>query len=249
MADAERLAAPGDQSAELTATLSAAARTLFAPGSVADTLQRVVDLAVETIDGADFAGIFVLDGDTVTTSVHSAPIVVEVDALQHECGEGPCLDAVAERGTCYAEDLAGDARWPRFGPRAVSAGIRSVLAFALPTHGTGGALNLYARYPRAFGVVDRANGHIFATLSDVALTAAEAHESEVRRTENLERALVTRESIGQALGILMERERITADQAFDVLRRASQRLNVKLRDVAEGLVATGERPVTDAPGG
>ena len=112
-------------------------------------------------------------------------------------------------------------------------------------NGTRGALNLYARLPAAFGALDRAHGQIFGTLAGLALTAAEAHEDDLRRMESLEHALVTREMIGQAIGILMERERITADQAFDILRRASQRLNVKLRDVAQDLVETGERPVLD----
>lgn len=94
-------------------------------------------------------------------------------------------------------------------------------------------------------MLDRANGQLFATLAALALTVAEAHEEDLRRMEGLERALVTREMIGQAIGILMERERITADQAFDILRRASQRLNVKLRDVAQDLVDTGERPMVD----
>jgi AmiR/NasT family two-component response regulator len=81
----------------------------------------------------------------------------------------------------------------------------------------------------------------------LALSSAEAHDAEDRRLDNLQDALVTREVIGQAQGILMERERITPDQAFAVLRRASQHLNVKLRVVAQALVDTGERPQTGAP--
>lgn len=246
MGDGEQLVTAHAVTTELIGSLSAAARTLFAAGNVSDTLQRVVDLSVETIDGCDFAGIFAVDGTAVTTPVCTHPIVIEIDALQHRCGEGPCLDAVAQRRTFYGADLAEDDRWPAFGPQAAAAGIRSALAFALSGAGTQGALNLYARYPQAFGAVDRANGQIFATLSDVALAVAAAHEGEARRAANLQHAMVTREMIGQAVGILMERERISADQAFDILRRASQRLNVKLRDVAQDLVETGERPVTEA---
>jgi hypothetical protein len=108
-----------------------------------------------------------------------------------------------------------------------------------------GALNLYARYPLAFGALDRARGVVLAGLAGLALGLAEAHEEQVRRAENLRQALVTRELIGQAQGILMERERITAEQAFEILRAASQNLNTKLWEVAQDLVETGERPQTE----
>ena len=101
-------------------------------------------------------------------------------------------------------------------------------------------------FPVAFGVIDR-EGLLLAAIGGLATSAARSHEDEERRTENLHAALATREVIGQAQGILIERERITADQAFEILRRASQHLNVKLREVAQNLVDTGERPDTGAP--
>jgi len=244
MADPEPPSTDEDPTTELTDRLAETARALFSAGSVADTLQRVVDLAVETIDGCDFAGIFLLESGKVTTPVLTDPIVIEIDALQHRGGEGPCLDAVAHGGTVYADDLADDARWARFGTEATAAGVRSVLALSLPAKGTQGALNLYARYPRAFGVIDRAKGLLLCALAGLALSSAEAHDDEVRRLDNLQSALATRVVIGQAQGILIERERIMPDQAFDILRRASQHLNIKLRDVAQTLVDTGERPQT-----
>lgn len=240
----ETMATPENTTAELSSNLSEVARVLFAAGSVADTLQAVVDQAVAGIDGCDFAGIFVLEGDRVTTSVKTDPVVVEIDELQQATGEGPCLDAIEQQTTVYAEDLDDDPHWPTFGPQAAAAGVRCALAFHLYTNGTLGALNLYARYPQAFGATDRAKGLIFATLSALALGGAQTHEDEDRRADNLNQALATRELIGQAQGILMERERITSDQAFDILRRASQHLNIRLREVAQDLVDTGDRPVT-----
>lgn len=245
--DAERLDASEEHTAAVIANFSEMARSLFSAGSVTDTLQCVVDLAVATIDGCDFAGIFLLEGDTIATPVYTDPVVIEIDAVQHQCGEGPCLDAITTGGSVYAGDLTDDTRWPRFGPQAASAGIRSALAFGLSNKGTRGALNLYARYPQAFGVIDRGKGLLLAGLGGQAVSAAEAHEDEDRRFDNLEAALVTRAVIGQAQGILIERERVTADQAFDILRRASQHLNVKLRDIAQVFVDTGERPETNGP--
>jgi len=126
-------------------------------------------------------------------------------------------------------------------------GIRSVLALPLTANSQLGALNLYARYPGVFGVFDRARAALLASLAGLALSVAHSHEDEERRADNLHGALVSREIIGEAMGILMERERITADQAFDVLRRASQHLNIKLREVAQNLVDTGEDPDVGPP--
>jgi GAF domain-containing protein len=232
---------------ELAANVSETIRILFAAGSVPDTLARVVGLAVATIEGCDVAGLFVVEDGEVTSPASTDPVADEVDTLQHEIGEGPCLDAIAERAIIYADDLAHDPRWPHFGARAAMAGVRSALALPLVAETTPGSLNLYARYPAAFGAVDRARGVLLASMASVALSSAHTHEDEERRSDNLHAALDTREVIGQAQGILMERERISADQAFDILRRASQHLNLKLREVAQNLVDTGERPETGPP--
>ena len=105
-------------------------------------------------------------------------------------------------------------------------------------------MNLYARIPEAFGATDRAKGTILAALAGAAIGAASQRDEVQSQNMNLKNTLVSRELIGQAQGILMERERVSADQAFDILRRASQHLNEKLRDVAQNLVDTGESPDT-----
>ena len=155
-----QITADTDSVSELTLTLADTARALFSAGGVTDTLSEVVGLAVATIEGCDLAGRFLLDGDIVTMPVHTDPLVDEVDALQQQTGEGPCLDAISQGLIFYADDLADDARWPHFGPQAAAAGMRSLLALPLATNDSLGALNLYARYPAAFGVVDRARGVI-----------------------------------------------------------------------------------------
>ncbi|CAN5593046.1 hypothetical protein BH20ACT2_BH20ACT2_02990 [soil metagenome] len=196
-----------------------------------------------TVDGCDCAGIFLVKNEQVTTPAYSEPLVLELDGLQFETDQGPCLDAVSEGEVFYAQDLSDDPRWPDFGPVAAAAGIRSLLAFPL-LGGRPSALNLYGRLPTAFGAAGRAQGLIVATLAGIAFGSAEDRVADDERSANLHAALLTRELIGQAQGILMERERISADQAFDVLRRASQHLNVKLREVAQNLVETGVAPRT-----
>jgi GAF domain-containing protein len=234
----ERRSVEGNTFSEFALSFSETARTLFTAGSVTHTLSSIVELAVATIEGCDFAGIFLVEGDVVTTPVHTDPLVAEIDALQHRTGEGPCLDAVAHRLIFYADDLEIDLRWLHFAPLASTAGIRSVLALPLSSDSQMGALNLYSRYPAAFGVEGRAKAAILVTLASLALSVAHSHEDEERRAANLHVALGSRETIGQAMGILMERERITAGQAFNVLIRASQHLNIKVRDLARDLIVT-----------
>jgi len=233
-------------SEELEQNLAEVALALFATGSVERSLQLTVDLAVDTVDGCDAAGIFVSRDDRVTTVAFTDPIVIELDDLQIASNEGPCLEALAGGRHPFASDLADDPRWPTFGPDAARAGIRSALAFRLSEQPVS-ALNLYARLPAAFGATDRAKGLIFATLAGLALDLAGERADDLLRVANLHEALRTRELIGQAQGILIERERITSDQAFDVLRRASQHLNIKVREVARALVETGETPPVGTP--
>jgi GAF domain-containing protein len=218
---------------------------LFLPVSVTDTLQLVVNLATATVEGCDYAGLFLVEGGVVSTLVHTDPVVVEIDALQHLTGEGPCLDAIAHRLVFYVDDLKSDLRWPHFAPQATSAGIRSMLALPLADEARFGALNLYSRFPAAFGVIDRAKAAILASMISQALTLAQTYEDEERRSVAIRTAdLRSRQIIGQAQGILMEREQISADAAFDILHRASQHLHIKFGEVAQNLIDTGERPNT-----
>jgi hypothetical protein len=231
-----------DTTAALTADFSQTAQALFSAGDVRATLDQVVALAVATIEACEYAGIFLVEENVVKTPVSTDPVVADLNSLQHQTGEGPCLDAVAQGITVYAVDFGDDPRWPHFGPQATSRGIRCNLAFPLLTNETLGALTLYSRYPLAFGVIDRARGLLLAGLTTVAFSSALAHEGDERQLTTLHNALATRELIGEAQGILIERERITSDEAFAVLVRASQHLNIKLREVARRLVDTGETP-------
>ncbi|MGK2950234.1 MAG: GAF domain-containing protein, partial [Acidimicrobiales bacterium] len=128
---------------ELERNLATVARSLFDSGTVEGTLQLAVDLAAATVDGCDFAGVFLLVDGRVTTAAASDSFVVELDELQFATEEGPCLDAIRDGGTYYAVDLDDDPRWPRFGAAATQRGIRSAVAFRLSDRPVS-ALNLYA---------------------------------------------------------------------------------------------------------
>ncbi len=218
-------------------------RVLHAAVGVRAMLQAIVDLAVETVEACDASSIFVLDqAGSVHVPAFSGPLL---EAIQTRIREGPCIDAIVTKKVHYAADLANDERWPCFGALAAAAGIRCLLALPLGDDGTLGALNLYAAYPNAFGIIDRAKASVLVTLAGPAVASTRAHEIQERRAENLQAALETRELIGQAQGILMEREWISADQAFVILRKGSQDLNIKLCEVAKRLVETGEQPRTN----
>jgi GAF domain-containing protein len=237
---------PDPTVAEVAQHLAEIATILLAPGTVDDTLQQIVLLAAQAIENCDEAGLCEagsVHGRTRPTS----ELIGDLDQLQTELHEGPCVDALAGQNSVYVHDLSEGSQWPSFGPKALRAGWRSVLAYRLSTGTeTLGALQLYARLPGAFNPTDRAQGLIFAAHAGMALSLAVTQETDRERTDNLQLALASREIIGQAQGILMERERITADQAFDLLRRASQHLNLKLRDVAQSLVDTGLVPGQDS---
>jgi len=220
-----------------TETFAEIARSLLSQEDVQTTLQKIVDLAVVTIDGCDHAGISFLKGGKVDTPAASDDVSRKVDAIQYETGEGPCLSAIRDHEVFQSGDLGREDRWPSFASRAQrETGITSMLSFRLFVEGdTLGALNLFSKATDAFDDNSRTVGVVFAAHAAVALSTA-IHE------EQMDEALASRDLIGQAKGILMAREGVSADEAFDMLRRASQRLNLKLRDVAGQMVQSTDTP-------
>jgi GAF domain-containing protein len=223
--------------------LAAIARALLHEPDVQATLKRTVADAAATLDHGLYASVsLVLLRRLVETPVYTDDRALWSDQLQYELGQGPCLDAVWVQDTFYIDDLATEPRYGDWGRRVVAeTGIRSSLSLQLFTDPEAavslGALNLYSPRPRSFDPDTRAEAVALAAHAAIALESAqtEAH---------LRSGLVTRTVIGQAEGILMERLKITADQAFGVLSRLSQQSNVKLRDVTRNLVETGEIPRT-----
>ena len=215
---------------ELAKEFGGIARILIAEADPQATLQRIVSLAVATIDGCEHAGISVIEGNTVTSPASSDEVPAIVDRIQSETGEGPCVDAIKERQMFQTGGLSREKRWPNFTPRAVAeSGIESVLSLRLYAEGTMGALNLYSTQTDAFDDRDVEIATVFAAHAAVAWSTS-------RMIENLRTGMITRQLIGQAVGLLMVRQDMTESDALDALRRASQRLNVKLRQVAESIV-------------
>lgn len=210
------------------------ARSLAGADTLDATLQRIVQQAVQTVQGAEYASISLIRARReVQTVTATDDICNRVDQVQYETREGPCLDAIWDKETVLVGDLSSTDRWPDFSARAVELGVCSILAFRLFLHEDRiGALNLYASKAHSFTAECDRVGAVFAAHAAVAWDHA-------RRVDGLRAANDTRALIGQAQGVLMAQRKITADAAFALLREASQRRNVKLRDLAHDVVETG----------
>lgn len=221
---------------ELAGVFAEAAKVLAGQESLGTTAEELATLAVSVVPGVDAAGVSLARNGKVDTLGATDDLVRACDEAQYQTGQGPCLEAVWEDRILQVDDLATDPRWPAFAERAVRLGARSMLACHLSSErGSLSALNMYAREPNAFDEQSRRISLIYATHATIALEFA-------RLEGDLRAAVETRQGIGQAVGIVMERHRLTAKQAFDLLVRSSQRLNVKLRDLAESVVSTGIDP-------
>ncbi|MFC5063353.1 ANTAR domain-containing protein [Actinomycetospora atypica] len=218
-------------------------RALRDPGAAASL---IVSSALEIVPAAVAGGLARTEGGTVRTDHTSDEAVAQLDTVQSTWGQGPCFDEESsEDGVVFLGDLDGAgaaARWPDFAPQAVACGYRSLLSTRLVTR-TGGprvTLNLYGRKAAAFG--ERA-GLAAATFAVQAAALCQGGE-EVR---TMHAAVVNRDVIGQAKGILMERFGVSDDAAFQMLVTSSQDTNIKLADVAHWLVGEALQRSEDHP--
>ena len=224
-------------SVPLADALAQAARDINTRQPLPEVLQRLVQTAQNALPGVDHVGISITHPDgRVETLAATDQLVLDLDQLQYELNEGPCLSAIRDEDVVVVNAAEEDPRWPRFMERARAMGLRSQMGLRLfNEEATLGGLNLYATRDEAIDL-DVAN---VATLfaSHIALALGKArHES------NLSAGLQSRQLIGQAIGIVMERYDLDEDRAFQYLTRVSQNSNIKLRDVAAELVAsTNER--------
>ena len=219
---------------DLTRAIAEATRSFFAPASLDDTLRGVTESARSLIAAVDCADILIVQGPKKYQS-HAATseLPVRLDSIQERIGEGPCIDAARSEKFVRCNDFRTDARWPVFGPEATKAGVLSSMSFRLYTNDdTIGALNLFALTADAFDDDDEELGTVLATHAAVALYAA-------NKTEQFKSGLASRDTIGQAKGMLMERYGIDAVQAFDLIARLSQNENIPVAALAAVLVTRG----------
>jgi len=212
---------------EISRRLSAA----LTPADLDATLANITAAAVEVLPEVKYASITVLHGDgRLETFAPTDALILDIDAAQYELQEGPCYEAAVDTAHLAAPYLADDTRFPRYSPVAVSSGIQAqagIRLFDAPR--SQGALNLYAETPGSFQDFD-AISELFSHQSAVALAYA-------RHVENLDQAIESRQLIGQAVGVVMERFHLDDARAFAFLTRLSSHQNVKVRVIAERILA------------
>jgi GAF domain-containing protein len=200
-------------------------------------LNKIVHLAAEAVAGAAGCGITVRrDGRPFSAAV-SNELAGQVDEIQYGADQGPCLDALRGGTVVQVDDLSQEERWDDYRPHAIAHGVVSSLSLPLIVDGERlGALNLYSATPAAFNGPPREQGEAFAVQCTAALTLTMRQARQVQLQSQLAEAMVSTSVIDQAIGILMAQQRCTAATAFDLLRRASQNRNRKLRDIAADVI-------------
>ena len=189
-----------------------------------------------------FAGITMMVDGRVTTQTFTDPTCPEIDQAQYDSDHGPCLDAFRTGSAVVVESLEHDDRYPEFAAAATAHGVRSTLSLPLLSgESSVGALNFYAGVDRSFGEMEAQVGGLFAAQATVVLVNAQAYWGARLKSEHLEQALVGREVIDMAKGIIMNAVGCGPDEAFDTLVKQSQQENRKLRDVAADIVARAQR--------
>jgi GAF domain-containing protein len=209
------------------------ARTAAAPRTVDEVLSDVTAAATELIQGTDSAGVLLVGkGGKFESLAGTNDLPHRLDELQMMFNEGPCVEAALDELIVRTDDFRAEERWPKYSAAAVEIGVMSGLSFKLYTADrTAGALNLFAFEPNAFTAEDETTGVVLAAHAAAAILAG-------RHGEQLESALSTRDRIGQAKGIIMERFGVDDVQAFEMLRKLSQDGNTRLTDVAQRVIET-----------
>lgn len=194
--------------------------------------------AVKHIPGAQYAGItIVARREEIATPAATHEHARTIDSIQEKLRQGPCFAAATEHDSYFISDLQTETRWPDFRAEALAqTKIRSIASFELfTTRDTVGALNLYSDNANAFDQDARDLGYIFAAHAAIVWAA-------VRRGEQFRSALASRDIIGQAKGMIMERFSVNAIEAFDMLRTLSQNENIRLAEVARQIVEADHPP-------
>ncbi len=227
----------GNQVVRISATLAADDGAIDA--------RRIVGLAAAAVGHATHVGLTLLPArGTPETIAVDDELPGRIDALQFRLKQGPCLEA-ADGETVLGHDLSHAPRWPEFAPRCTSVtSVRSIMSVPVPLPGHDrAALSFYSTSVAVFDELDLGVASVFPPFAAMALSTR-LHEREVAQ---LGTALANSRQIGTAVGILMERYRVTSQQAFELLTRASQDANRKIRDLAAEIELTGELPAAPRP--
>jgi GAF domain-containing protein len=236
----------GPSPSRTRAALDELGRLLLAEQTTQSVLQRVVYLVQQAMPAGAQVSITLLRGEQPTTAAFTGPPADDLDETQYARGHGPCLEAALGGLVVEIADGRTEDRWPDYVPTLLDRGVLSALAAPVPAAHLTAALNVYAHTADAFSADDRAALTAFAAYAGALLTNMDALQDARDLADGLQKAMEFRSVIEQAKGILMERQKVTADPAFRMLVDASMHTHRKVRDVAEHLVLTGELDLTPA---
>jgi GAF domain-containing protein len=218
----------------------ALARVVFADRELSEVLTEITGIARRAMPSVEAASVTLIRGDKPFTAAYDGQMALDADELQYEHGYGPCVDAGRAGQMFLVDDMRTEQRWPDYAQNVVAHGVLSSLSVPLPFQGvTIGALDTYASQPKVFDDTDVELAQEVAAWVAIAVGNAEAAARTSDDLIQLRTVMLSRACIEQAKGILMERHKVTEDEAFTMLAHASQRTNTKLRDVAAELVGTG----------
>jgi GAF domain-containing protein len=221
----------------LNESLAAVCRFFVGDSTFEETLQRVTDLSVDAIDGADLAGLTMISEGRKRTAVYTDELAPEIDRSQYETDDGPCIEAFETGQVQTIESTLENGRWPEFREGAAKHGIHSALSIPMMVdRKTVGAMNLFSRREHAFTEQDHEFGLLFASQAAIVLANTQAYWDAHQLTLRLSEAMSSRSVIEQAKGMLMAAQGCDEDEAFELLVHASQRENVKVRDLAQRIV-------------
>ncbi len=220
------------QNTDLALRMAELARVI-ALRKVDDVLADVTAAAKELIPGVDIAGVLLVGkASSYETLAPTSDLMFRLDELQMRTGEGPCLQAAVDEVVVRTDDFRDEPRFPHYAPEVVKLGVLSALSFKLYTADrTAGALNLFGFEPELWDGEAETIGMVLAAHAAAAILSS-------REGDQLQSALSTRDRIGQAKGIIMERFKIDDVRAFGMLRQLSQDTNTKLTDVAQRVIDT-----------
>jgi GAF domain-containing protein len=220
-------------------------RVILVDRTLDDVLTEIVAIAARQIPGAEATSITLLRGDKAFTAAYHGEMALAADELQYAKGHGPCMDAGRGGVPLRIDDMRTEERWPDYVAKVQETGVRSSLSVPLPYQGASiGALNNYSTQLAAFAQpASLRAGLEVAEVVAVAVANADAHWQLMEQARNMRLAMESRAVIEQAKGVLMAQRHVTAEQAFEILREASQRYNRKLREISRGIVESTQESV------
>jgi GAF domain-containing protein len=215
-------------------------RVVLIGRTLEEVLTEITALASSGVPGAESTSITMIRDDKPFTAAYHGEMALAADELQYRKGYGPCVDAGRGGVVLRIDDVREETRWPDYMAHVSETGVRSSLSVPLPYQGTSvGALNIYSGLQRAFASSESLEAGLeVAEAIAVAVVNADAHAQLSEQAHHMRLAMESRAVIEQAKGVLMAQRHVDADQAFEILREASQRYNRKLREIALGIVAS-----------